>query len=277
MSRILVVGAHGTVGSSLVTALRLRGQQVVRGTHRPASGPDDAHLDLVSGAGVAAALEGVDATFVLSPPGHADQHALLGGFIAAAQAAGLGKLVLLSAMGADADPSSPLFRAEQQLQASGLAWNVIRPNWFMQNFNTFWLHGIREQGRILLPTGTARGSFIDARDIADVAAELLVSDHQVGRAFDLTGPEALDHDQVAALLSRETGRDIRYAEITPEQMLAGLLAAGVPPDYAAFLNLILGYFKQGYAERITDAVTTITGQPPRRFADYARDFRQAWL
>lgn len=277
MSRILVVGAHGTVGSSLVTALRLRGQQVVRGTHRPASGPEEAHLDLVSGHGVAAALAGVDAAFLLSPPGHADQHALLGGFIDAAQAAGLGKLVLMSAMGADADPAAPLFRAEQQLQASGLAWNVIRPNWFMQNFNTFWLHGIREQGRILLPTGSARGSFIDARDIADVAAELLVSDRQVGRAFDLTGPEALDHDQVAALLSRETGRDIRYTEITPEQMLAGLLAAGVPPDYAAFLNLILGYFKQGYAERITDAVTAITGQPPRRFADYARDFRQAWL
>ncbi|MBA4284765.1 MAG: nucleoside-diphosphate sugar epimerase [Xanthomonadaceae bacterium] len=276
MSKILVVGAHGTVGSSLVKALQRRGRQVLRATSRPVASADDVHLNLVTGEGLTAALRGADAAFLLAPPGHADQHALLGGFIDTAQAAGLGKLVLMSAMGADADPTSPLRRTELQLEASGLAWNVIRPNWFMQNFNTFWLHGIREQGRILLPTGAARGSFIDARDIAEVAAELLVGDLQAGQAFDLTGPEALNHDEVAVLLSREAGRDIRYTEISPEQMLAGLLAAGLPPDYAAFLNLILGYFKLGHAERITDAVATITGQAPRRFADYARDFRDAW-
>lgn len=277
MSKILVVGANGTVGSSLVKALRLRGRQVLRATSRPVASADEVPLNLVTGAGLTAALHGVDAAFLLAPPGHVNQHVLLGGFIEAAQAAGLGKLVLMSAMGADADPTAPLRRAELQLEASGLAWNVIRPNWFMQNFHTFWLHGIREQGQILLPTGDARGSFIDARDIAEVAAELLIHDQRLGQAFDLTGPEALNHDEVAALLSRETGRDIRYTEITTEQMLSGLLAAGLPPDYAVFLNQILGYFKLGYAERITDAVATITGQPPRRFVDYARDFRAAWI
>jgi uncharacterized protein YbjT (DUF2867 family) len=185
-------------------------------------------------------------------------------------------VVLMSAMGADADPSAPLARAEQHLMSSGLPWNVIRPNWFMQNFNTFWLKGIREQGTIFLPLGSAKGSFIDARDIAAVAAALLSSHAHDGHAFDLTGAEPLDHNEVAKHLSREAGRSIRYQDITPEQMLEALLGAGLPRPYAEFLNLILGYFKAGYAERITDSVLRVTGRSPRGFADYARDYRAAW-
>jgi uncharacterized protein YbjT (DUF2867 family) len=90
----------------------------------------------------------------------------LGRLIDEARARRLEKVVLMSAMGADADPSAPLARAEQHLIASGLPWNVIRPNWFMQNFHTFWLHGITHANAVQLPTGTAKGSFIDARDIA---------------------------------------------------------------------------------------------------------------
>ncbi len=147
----------------------------------------------------------------------------------------------------------------------------------MQNFHTFWVQGIREQGRIFLPIGSARGSFIDARDIADVAAELLLGDAHVNQAFDLTGAEALNHDEVAAILSRETGRDIRHQEIPPEAMLQGLLGAGLPAPYADFLVVILGYFAAGYAERRTDAVQRITGRAPRSFAAYAREFRAQWV
>jgi uncharacterized protein YbjT (DUF2867 family) len=83
--------------------------------------------------------------------------------------------------------TAPLRKAERHLEASGLAYNVIRPNWFMQNFNTFWLHGIQTAGQIFLPVGQAKGSFIDARDIAAVAAVLLTSDAFDNRDFDLTG------------------------------------------------------------------------------------------
>ena len=277
MSTTLVIGASGTVGSELSRLLAAQGQTVRRATSRAPGGADQVQIDLARGTGIAAALEGVERAFLLAPPGHTNQHELLGPVIEAARERGLRRVVLMSAMGANADDNAPLRRAELQLEASGLPWNVIRPNWFMQNFNTFWLHGIQTQGRILLPVGRAKGSFIDARDIAAVAAALLSRDDLADREFDLTGAEALDHDEVAAILSRETGRDIRYQEIPPEAMLDGLLQAGVPRDYAEFLVLILGFFKAGYAERTTDAVQAITGRAPRRFADYARDHRQAWL
>ena len=105
---------------------------------------------------------------------------------------------------------------------------------------------------------------------------LLTSDRFDNRAFDLTGDEPLDHAQVAALLSAELGRAIRYEEITPDTMRAGLLAAGLPPDYAEFLLLILSFFRAGYSARTTGAVQLLTGRPASPFERYAHDHRQAW-
>jgi uncharacterized protein YbjT (DUF2867 family) len=201
----------------------------------------------------------------------------MGRVIEAAVARDVKKVVLMTAMGADADPTSPLRKAEVHLEASGLAWNVIRPNWFMQNFHTFWLHGIRNAGAILLPTGDAKGSFIDVQDISDVAASLLQRSDLDGQAFDLTGSEALDHHAAAAMLSEAAGRVITYQDISPDEMRPGLLAAGLPHAYAESLLTILHYFKLGYAERITDAVPHITGRSPRLFRDYAHAHRAAFV
>ena len=178
-------------------------------------------------------------------------------------------------MGANA-ADTPFRRVEQELEQSGLRYNIIRPNWFMQNFNTFWLAGIRDNGKIQLPVGTAKTSFIDARDIADVATRLLVADGVDNRDFDLTGPTALDHDAVARILSEATGRKVTYEEIEPDVLRKGLLAGGVPADYTEFLLVILGFLKQGYAERTTTAVRELIGRDPIAFERYARDNRAAW-
>jgi uncharacterized protein YbjT (DUF2867 family) len=276
MSTILVIGASGTVGSTLSMLLKNAGHTVRRATSRAPAAPDQVQLDLLTQHSVAAALDGADAAFVLAPPGHTRQDLLIKPFIDQAHTAGVPKVVLMSAMGANAFEAAPLRQAELHLEASGLAWNIIRPNWFMQNFNTFWLHGIQTQGKILLPTGSAKGSFIDARDIAAVAAALLTTTPHERQAFDLTGAEALDHTQVAAVLSQATGRHIAYEEITPEAMRAGLLQAGLPADYADFLLMILAAFKDGHAERTTDAVQRITGRAPGTLAQYAQDHRAAW-
>ena len=97
------------------------------------------------------------------------------------------------------------------------------------------------------------------------------------RDFDLTGSQAFSHDEVAKILSQESGRNIAFEDLSPEAMLQGLLAAGLPRPYAEFMLLILGYFKAGYAERTTDSVQTITGNAPRSFVQYAKDYRAAWL
>lgn len=276
MSKILVIGANGTVGTELVRLLSDQGHDVVRATSRAPTSAQEAHLNLITGEGLATVFAGIDAAFLLSPPGYTNQNELLNPVIDQAVVSGVQKLVLMTAMGANADEAAPFRKVERHLEQSGLAYNIIRPNWFMQNFHTFWIQGILEQGKVLLPVGKAKGSFIDARDIAAVASVLLTQRDCDNQDFDLTGGEALDHDEAAAILSNATGRTIVYEEISDEAMLSQLLAAGLPTDYAHFLITILGFFKAGYSEAITPAVETITGTKPRTFAAYAQDFKDAW-
>jgi uncharacterized protein YbjT (DUF2867 family) len=276
MSRILVVGAAGTVGSELTRLVVAQGETVIQATSREPRTPDQVHLDLVRRTGLENAFSGIDRAFFMAPPGHVNQDVLLAPLIDAARSHRLRKVVLMSAMGANADDAAPLRRAERRLEDAGMPFNIVRPNWFMQNFNTYWLPGILKDGQISLPVGSGKASFIDARDIAAVAARLLTTEAFADRDFDLTGPQAMDHAEVAAILSRTTGRTIGFTDISPEAMLQALAAAGMPQDYAQFLVTILGFLKAGYAERTTDAVRVITGEEPRSVAQYARDYRAHW-
>lgn len=276
---VLVVGASGTVGSELSRLLKEQGYSVRATTSKPVK--DDSaslvHVNLATGEGITKAFEGVDKAFFLSPPGYADQYAMLSPLVQEAKRRGLKKVVLMTAMGANASEDTPFRRVEIELEKSGLAYNIIRPNWFLQNFNTFWIQGIREQGKILLPAGNAKVSFIDARDISAVAAKLLTSDEFNNKDFDLTGSESVDHAQVAAAISKATGKTITYQEIKPEELKAGLLAAGLPKDYTDFLLLIMGFLREGYSARTTDNVKLITGKAPHTLAAYAQDYKASWL
>ncbi len=274
MATHLVIGATGTTGSALARLLEADGHTVRRATSR--TDAPGVHLDLRTGAGLDAALAGADGAFLMSPPSYTNVDELLLPVIDAAVRHGVRRIVLMTAMGVDADPTSPYMRVERHLEASGIAWNVIRPNWFMQNFHTYWLHDIRTAGEIVLPTGDAAGSFIDARDIAAVAHVLLTTDTHANRAFDLTGGEALDHHAVAAILSEALGRPLRYRAVSAGEMRPRLLAAGLGDAYTAVLLELLEVFRLGYAARVTDAVERITGRAPRTLAEYARDHRAAY-
>jgi len=272
---ILVVGGNGTVGAGIVEILKSQGHSVRVTSSKGGNG--QAKVNLLTGEGLRDAFEGIDRAFFLSPAGYADQHAVLSPLIQEAKRRGLKKVVLMSAMGANAVPTSPLRRAEVELEKSGLTYNIIRPNWFLQNFNSFWISGILGQGKILLPAGTAKVSFIDARDISAVAATLLISDERNNRDFDLTGPEAVDHATVAKAISEVTGKQITYQEISPSDLKAGLLGAGLSEAYADFLLVIFGALREGYASPVNRNVEELTGKKPIGVQQYAADFKAAWL
>jgi uncharacterized protein YbjT (DUF2867 family) len=277
MSKILVVGANGTVGSHLVSELTKAGQQVLKATSKKAQKPDEVHLNLLTQEGLDQAVTQADKIFLLSPPGHTNQHEILIPIIKKAQEKKIKKIVLMTAMGADAVDEAPFRQAEKYLEKSGLAYNIIRPNWFMQNFNSFWLQGILQDQKIYLPVADGRGSFIDARDIAATAAKLLMTNQFDNQAFVLTGSESLNHDEVAVIMSEILKKKITYQDISEESMREGLLKAGLPKDYTEFLLMILNYFKLGYSAAITDNVEKITGRKPIRFSQYVIDHKDFWL
>jgi len=269
--KILVLGATGTVGTPLVAQLLAAGEAVRAATRHatPVAGAEAIRFDLADAATHGPAFEGVDRAFVLLPTGHLDIEGSLGAVIAAAAARRV-KVVLMSVFGADADDGIPYRRAELALERSGTPFVILRPNWFADNFHSFWRAGIR-QGVIAVPAAEGRTSFIDVRDIAASAAAALRSHRFDGRAFNLTGPEALGYADAAAILSAASGRAIRYLPVDDAAFIATLTGAGVPADYAGFLASIFHPVREGWTAAVTGDVETLTGAAPRSLAAYAAD------
>lgn len=274
----LVVGATGTVGAEVCRLLKQKNIEVRGTTSRVANSNSElVHLNLLNGAGMESAFSGISRLFLLSPPGHVDQHKILSPLIKLAKDQGLEKVVLMTAMGANADANSPFRKLERDLENSGLSYNIIRPNWFMQNFNSFWIQGINDFNKITLPAGQAKVSFIDSRDISSVATSLLTTDNFSNKDFDLTGPEAIDHSEVADIISSVSKRRISYEEISPEEFKSLLLKANMPADYADFLVVIFGFLKQGFSSAINSNVEMITGMKARTIREYANDYKKMWM
>src|SRR5947209_377739 len=160
-------------------------------------------------------------------------------------------------------------REELALEASGLGWSVLRPSWFMQNFTEGAFAGMVEAGTLALPTGSGANPLIDAGDIAAVAARLLLDESFDGRAYDLSGPEALSFEQAAKLLGGALGRDLQFVDADPQEWVAATVAAGVPQDYAGFLGMLLGLVRDGHDAHLSDGVQQVLGREPRDFATWA--------
>ena len=269
--RILVLGANGTVGAPLTRTLLAQGHSV-RAASRTGSGPAGAEAiayDYTDPASVERAFTGVDAAYVMLPSGHM---AVLDMLLPAIEAAKRHKVkvVLQSVFGVDADDSIPYRQVELALETSGLPFVILRPNWFADNFHTFWKQGL-DHGTIAVPAAGGKSSFIDARDIADCAAAALTDDRFDGRAFNLTGPAPLGYDEAAAILSGVLGRPVAYLPLDDAAFVAMLTGAGVPADYAGFLAAIFHPVREGWTSPVTDAVATLTGHPPRSLETYAGD------
>ncbi|TGM72092.1 NAD-dependent epimerase/dehydratase family protein [Leptospira mtsangambouensis] len=280
--KVFVYGGSGLVGGHLVTELQKQGHEVWAGSRKPESQKSSANLhwvfadssNLTKGLEV---LEQVDAAYFLSPPGQTNQYEILSPWIEKAKQVRLKKIVLMTAMGVDhTPPEAPFRKTEILLEGAGIPWNIIRPNWFMQNFHTFWIAGIKQDQKIYFPGGNAKTSFIDARDIASVAAVLLTTTKYDNQAFTLTGPESIDHNEVAKHLTNVSGKNIEYVDVDPKVFESSLVSAGLSKDYAAFLVMIAGALKEGFSAPILETVKTLTGKNPISFAEYAKDFASSW-
>jgi uncharacterized protein YbjT (DUF2867 family) len=278
---ILITGATGTTGREIVGELRRVGAAGVRALVRDparAAFVREAGFETVAGdfdrpETLRAALEGVEHALLLTPPSpqtFEQQRA----FIEAAAGAGVRRVVKYSAFGADADAPEGFGKwhgqAEEFLKSSGLAWTMLRPNFFMQN-----LLGqagqIKAAGAIYQPVGDARASFVDVRDIAAVVARTLTGEGHEGQTYVLTGPEALSYHDVAAKLSEATGRGITYVPVSPEQFRAGALSAGLPEWLVSALERLNEIFAAGRAAEVSDAVRRVGRKEPNTFDQFARD------
>jgi uncharacterized protein YbjT (DUF2867 family) len=284
MTLVLVTGATGTVGSSVVRLVRERGMQVrafVREPRRAASAlgsdVDLAVGDLADPSSVATAMKGVDRLF-LACANHPRQFEYEANAIDAAAASGVERIVKLSAVGAEI--GSPLEfwdtqgRIEQHLSSSGIPAVVVRPTTYMTGVLAA-AGTVSRLGKLFVPAGGARISMIDPRDVADVAAVAIGS---LGweRTLTVTGPEALTYGEIAGHLAAVLGRPVEYVDVPDDQARSNLLAAGLSDWLATNLVTLFALVRQGAMSETTATVQAMTGRPPRTFLQFATDFAGAF-
>jgi uncharacterized protein YbjT (DUF2867 family) len=145
----------------------------------------------------------------------------------------------------------------------------------MQDFSETFLKPV--DGVIAVPTADGSEAFIDATDIAAVAAETLASpDAHAGTAYALTGSEALTVSEAAAIIARVIGRPVKHDDIDRDVWVQGAVASGVPAEYGEALRMLTEIIASGMGSRPNDNVEKVTGAPPIRFAEFARRTAPAW-
>ncbi|GHD65626.1 NAD(P)H-binding protein [Streptomyces goshikiensis] len=264
---ILVLGATGTTGSRLVARLAAAGLRVTA-AGRSATAVDGARavrFDWDDPDTYGDALAGADRVYLIPPPGSPDPAAVMLPFLRRARAAGVRRAVLLSSSAIPAGGPA-VGRVHQALPGLFDEWAVLRPSWFMQNFtgDHAHAHSVRSEGVIRTAAGEGRVGFVDAEDIAAVAFRALTDTRAPNTDLILTGPSALNHREVAEVLSEVTGRSVVHEELTPEQM-RDRLAAFMPAEFAALLADMDRAIAAGAEDRTTDTVWSVTGLPPLDF------------
>ncbi|HWV57167.1 MAG TPA: SDR family oxidoreductase [Longimicrobiales bacterium] len=283
---ITVTGSTGTIGTELVRLLSEAGapaRAVLRDFTRAPELPHIAPIraDLRDETLLEPVLAGTRRLFLLTgnAPGFGETQI---GVIRAAERLGVEHVVKLSALGASPRSKSPLglehWQVEQALEATSMAWTILRPHTFMQNWLGDVARTVREEGVIYAAIGDGRVPFIDARDIAAVAAEVLLHpDRHAGQRYVLTGGEAVGYGDLARALTDVLGRPVEYRHLTMEEMRARLESQGVHPQMIESMLALAAYQKAGGpTERVSDAVREILGRPPRTIRDFVADYREAF-
>ncbi|BDM72941.1 nucleotide-diphosphate-sugar epimerase [Streptomyces nigrescens] len=279
---IVVTGATGNIGRSLVDRLLADGVAVRALTRDPAraqlpAGAEVVRADLTGDAAdFVPLLAGADALFLnLAAGGERAAVALA----EAAAKAGVRRIVLNSSMGVTdtpADENNFISRMhatlERAVRASGLEWTFVRGGNYATNALA-WGPAIRDTGVVRDAHPGAQGVPVHEADLADVAAVALLdrTGTHTGQVYLVTGPESLTVADQVAEIGRAIGRETRVEQITEEAAAEAMSGPHLPKEAALELVRWFGNTVDAPAFPLSDAVERITGHPARTFAQWARD------
>jgi len=272
---ILVTGATGTVGREVVAQLVAAGQEVRAMTRNPTKAKFDGPVEVMQGdfadpKALENAVEGAERVFSLTVGPQTGIHER--NLAQAAKKAGVRHIVKLSAMGGDEEARNAIRNwhdeGEQAIRETGIPLTVLRPGAFMSNA-LHWRETIRSQGKVFSNYGDGKLPPIHPRDIAAIAVRALTGDGHEGKAYSMTGPEAMSISEQVKILSEAIGRPLEYVAISDEAARKGMTRAGMPLALIDALIPFGGFIRSGRAAKVFGTVEEVTGRPALTFRDWA--------
>jgi uncharacterized protein YbjT (DUF2867 family) len=264
VNTILLIGGTGKVGSRLAEILRNAGAEV-----RIASrSGGDVRFDWRNTDTYASAVRGIDGAFIVGPGSATDWSPSLTEFLGVAAGAGVRQVALLSARGVEFLDDGAVARSELALMAGPIDWTILRPSHFAQNFTEAMF--IPVAGEITAPVGTGAEPFVDVRDIAEVAAAVLLTDEYAGQVIEISGPRAVSFDEAAQILAAEIAQPVAFRDESVVAHVERLRAANTPEGYIVWRMAMLGGIRSGDDAYVSDGVNRVLGRPATSFEDWAR-------
>ena len=274
---ILITGATGKTGSATAKSLGEKGETfraLIRNEEKK-EGLESLGGEVVIGSienteVVNQSMQGVTTVLVLLPNSES-QLALEKKLVDSAKQAGVERIVKMSSIEATPDATSPIpklhLESEEYIKQSGLAWTMIKPNFYMQNLLAS-AGTIKEQGKIFLPMGDGKTGMIDTTDVGKVLAKVLSEDGHESMNHEITGPEILSFYEVAEIFSQVLGKQVDYVDV-PMDAYKETLGQFLTNQW--HLDAVIDLFKgiaEGGIEDKTDTFNELMGETPKSLSQF---------
>jgi (4-alkanoyl-5-oxo-2,5-dihydrofuran-3-yl)methyl phosphate reductase len=275
--RYLITGATGSIGSLVAKRMLqqdIRPRILVRDIDKARRLYDDCVDitvgDLANGGSLAAALEGVEAMFLVnSGP---DLAARDGSAARAAFNAGVQRIVKLSTIDVEQGVGTGIWHAqgEAAIRATGIGFTFVRPTGFMNNA-LFWAPSIKAGGVVRSATGEGKIAFIHPDDIADAVAEALITPDYNQESLSISGPAALSYAEMTAIIGQAIGRPLRFEPTTEEEARTQMIANDDQPESVDYHLSIFRAIREGRMGIVTDTIRRVLGRPPLTFKHWVEE------
>lgn len=286
MEKFLVIGGTGNIGFPLIKYLSENGVQVVDGSHNlnhardKFKGMDNVeikHFDFLDPATFEDTFEDVTKVFFVRPPKLANpKHDMLP-FLKFIKEQQIDQLVFISLLGVEKNPMTPHHKIEEMILDLDIPYTFIRPSFFMQNLNTTHLMDIKENRDLFIPAGNSRTSFIDTRDIAEVAGICLMNDKYINQKLNITGPQALSYAEIAQIMTKTFGVQITYSRPSLMKFRKVMLQRGIKKDFVNVMVMLYLITQLGNAKEVTDTLEKVLGHAPRTIQNYLNDYQNDFM
>jgi len=287
MENILVIGGTGNIGFPLVKYLDSKENiQITVGVHNMAKGQPKfqqfkhvkvCHFDFLDPATFETAFDGISKVFFVRPPQLANPKVDMLPFLQFAQKQQIKQTVFVSLFGVEKNPMTPHHKIEQMILDLNLPYTFIRPSFFMQNLDTTHQEDIQKNHDLFIPAGNSRTSFIDTRDIAEVAGIALLDPKYLNQKLNITGPKALSYGEVAQIMSKILDTKITYSKPSLLKFRKVMLKRGLKKDYVNVMVMLYLITQLGNAKTVTHDAEKILGHAPRNIQTYIQDYKDYFI
>lgn len=287
LEKILVLGATGNIGFTVVQKLTEHGVTVRAGVSNPEKSKalwknnsfvDVVHFDFLDSGTFPDALEGVTKVFFVRPPQLSTPKEDMFPFLHFLKAQSIAHVLFVSLIGVEKNPVTPHHKIEKEMVRLELPYTFLRPSFFMQNLNTTHQEDIQKHSDLFIPAGNAKTSFIDTRDIGEIAAICLLNTPQhLQKKYSITGKEAVSYDEVADRMTAILGKKITYSKPSLRYFRSAMIKRGVPKEYANVMTMLYFITQMGNAKKVTSTAEELLNREPTSIDQYIEDYRASFL